>query len=146
MSTAKSVEAALSNGTVCQLTLISVILFMAFIVLVTLTYLTNVQLLKHIGALAIIALNKKRELDTLLRSESICTDAALALETTYRRSIDSIHDAITSLEQVDFVRPAKLFGFIIKREHAVWLVSTYGLYLYMLVSFLMNGKLTLAVW
>lgn len=143
VSTAPSVGAAIRDGTVCQVTFLSFILLISFIVLATITYLTNRKLLEHRGILSLLVLNKKRELDTLLQLEDGHTARARALEHTYGRCIDSIHDVIGALEQVDLITPAKLLGFTIERQHVVWLISTCGLYLYFIASFLMTGKLSI---
>ncbi|CAE7461125.1 unnamed protein product, partial [Symbiodinium microadriaticum] len=99
----------------------------------------------HRGTLGLLVLNKKRELDALLLKEGGLTERALAIEHTYRRSIDSIHDVISSLEQVDLLTPARLFGFTVERHHIVWLISSTGLYLYVVVSFLATGNLSIGI-
>lgn len=143
MAVASDVRSAFSTP-VLQMLHVSLILLASFGCFVTLVYLTNKNMERHGGSLALLALDKKRGLDNSLQRCDLSQKDAIALEATYQRCITGLQDTISCLEQLDIVFPARLFGFIIERQHVVWVASTTALYLLILTNFVYNGKLVLS--
>jgi hypothetical protein len=143
MASGSSVRGAFTPS-VLQLVHVSFVLLAFFGYIVAMVYLTNKSMEEHRGNLAMLVMEKKRDLEAFLQQCDMSSVDAESLEVSYHRCITAIQDTISCLEQLDVVFPARLFGFTIERHHMVWVGSTTALYIFVLANFLINGKLVLS--